>query len=44
MGTSTNKSQYLSIYLQIEAQLASVREYVLLFGKIVKQISSSTNN
>ena len=42
--TSTNKSQYLSIYFQLEAHLASVHEYVLLFGKIVKQISSSIHD
>ena len=44
MVTSTNKSQYLSIYFRLEAHLASVHEYVLLFGKIVKQISSSMND
>ena len=42
--TSTNKSQYLSIYFQLKTHLASVHEYLLLFGKIVMQISPSTHD
>ena len=44
MVTSTNKSQYLSIYFWLEAHLAIVHEYLLLFRKIVKLISSSIHN